>query len=116
MDDDQFWRYLDDGGKKLVNAIRKAGYDALIYPDMQGYRKFDTTLVFDKSNLIEQKPGGEPEAQQAPAPRESTRPPVEKEKSASPGTAKIEAVAPKCPAPPASSLRRCRRKPGARPR
>ena len=33
MDDDQFWRYLDDGGKKLVNAIRKAGFDA----DLKGF-------------------------------------------------------------------------------
>ncbi len=50
-DEQEFWRYLDQGGKKLTNAIQKAGYDSLVFPDVQGNRKDTSTLVFDKDKL-----------------------------------------------------------------
>lgn len=58
-DDQEFWRYIDDGGEKLVNAIKKAGYDAVTLPEYVGNIRSDSTLVFDKSHVSEQaKPGG----------------------------------------------------------
>ena len=59
QDDDEFWRFLDDGGKKLTSAIKKAGYDSLVYPDSQGYKNFETTLVFNPSKVVaSEKEGG----------------------------------------------------------
>jgi GNAT superfamily N-acetyltransferase len=54
-DGDVFWRQLDTGGQRFIHALKKAGYDALIYPDSQGYRQFDTTLIFDRNKLCEHK-------------------------------------------------------------
>jgi len=50
-DEEEFFRFVDYGGEPLKRAIMKAGYDALIYPETQGYRKFYTTLVFNKGKI-----------------------------------------------------------------
>ena len=51
-DFEEFWRYIDDGGRRFINAIKKGGYDALVYPDSMGKQEFITTLIFDP-NLIQ---------------------------------------------------------------
>ena len=47
-EDQEFSRYVDDGGSKLIKAIKKAGYDALSFPDRQGYKAFNSTLFLGK--------------------------------------------------------------------
>lgn len=50
-DDQEFWRFVDDGGARFVNAIKRAGHDALRFPDSLGNKNFDSTLVFDPSQM-----------------------------------------------------------------
>ena len=50
-EDQEIWRFIDDGGKPLVNAIKKAGYDAVVFPETTGYHNAESTLVFDKTKI-----------------------------------------------------------------
>jgi hypothetical protein len=42
---DEFWRILDSEGPKMVNAIKKAGYDSIQYPEFLGRQNQTTTLL-----------------------------------------------------------------------
>ena len=44
--DEEFFRFLEWGGVKMKKALMKAGYDSIVYPEAQGYRKTYSTLVF----------------------------------------------------------------------
>lgn len=48
IDEGDFSEFLDEGGIKLVNAFKKAGFDAIVFPDITGNKKFNTTLIFNK--------------------------------------------------------------------
>lgn len=45
-DEQEIWRFLDEGGKQLASLI-SAKYDSISYPDDMGYKNFITTVVLD---------------------------------------------------------------------
>lgn len=62
VDGDTFSEILDDAGPPLIKAIKKAGFDALVFPDIQGEKSFTTTVVFDAKQISQPTPTAKPEA------------------------------------------------------
>ncbi len=84
VDGDTFSEILDDAGTPLIKAIKKAGFDALIFPDVQGDKSFDTTLVFDKKKVTDAKKQKGEVVRGGPGDKGGIRGAVQREPSISP--------------------------------
>ena len=74
IDGDTFSEILDDAGLPLIKAIKKAGFDALVFPDVQGNRNFETTLIFDKKSITKAQPPAKPSPVAAKAQEATAKP------------------------------------------
>jgi hypothetical protein len=78
IDGETFWELLDDGGVNLIKALQKAGYDGIIFPDIQGNKSFETTLVFNKKAVrdAKEKPPVQPDLTPTPQPQKAEAKPT----------------------------------------